>query len=79
MNKRIKELWDKAKVNLDEDFSSGRKSISIPKSWDEMMQEKFAELIVEECANELLKWRQEPFPLDADSAARIIKQHFGLK
>ena len=40
---------------------------------------KFAELIIRECANELLKWRQEPFPLDADSAARIIKQHFGIK
>ncbi len=45
----------------------------------ELNPEKFAELIVKDCANELLKWRQEPFPLDADSAARIIKQHFGLK
>ena len=42
-------------------------------------KEKFAELIVKECANELLKWRYEPFPLDAESAATIIKQHFGVK
>ena len=42
-------------------------------------KEKFAELIVQECANELLKWRYEPFSLDAESAARIIKLHFGVK
>ena len=42
-------------------------------------REKFAELIVLECANELLKWKSEPFPLAADCAARIIKEHFGVK
>jgi hypothetical protein len=40
---------------------------------------KFAELIVQECANELLKWKSEPFPLDPESAARIIKEHFGVE
>ena len=37
---------------------------------------KFAELIVQECVNELLKWRNEPFPFDAETGARIIKDHF---
>lgn len=46
---------------------------------DPMDDAKFAELIVEECAAELLKWRSEPFPLDADSAARIVRTHFGMK
>ena len=41
--------------------------------------QEFAELIVQECANELLKWNSEPFPLDAESAARIIKTHFDMK
>ena len=41
--------------------------------------QEFAELIVQECANELLKWSREPFPLDAESAARIIKNHFDIK
>ena len=41
--------------------------------------QEFAELIVQECANELLKWSREPFPLDAGSAARVIKNYFDMK
>ncbi len=41
--------------------------------------EKFAELIVQECANEILKWKSEPFPFDPDFAAKTIKQHFGVE
>ena len=76
MNERIRELAEQAGLS------------HMPSNYPDMADlykgadfelEKFAELIVEECANELLKWRQEPFPLDADSAVRIIKQHFGLK
>jgi hypothetical protein len=40
--------------------------------------EKFAELIVQECANELKKWKDEPFPFDEDFAARLITDHFGF-
>lgn len=40
---------------------------------------EFADLIVQECANELLKWESEPFPLDPKHAAKIIKEHFGVK
>ena len=70
MNERIKELAIKVAGDYSKDDY-----------WSFFNEEleKFAELVVEECANELLKWRQEPFPLDADSAARIIKQHFGIK
>ena len=70
MNERIKELAIKVAGDYSKDDY-----------WSFFNEEleKFAELVVEECANELLKWRHEPFPLDADSAARIIKQHFDIK
>jgi hypothetical protein len=41
--------------------------------------EKFAELIVKECASVLLKWKGEPFPFDENLAASLIKEHFGVK
>jgi hypothetical protein len=41
--------------------------------------EKFAELIVRECAEVLLKWKGEPFPFDEDLAANLIKEHFGVE
>ena len=53
--------------------------------WDELGAyeqegiEKFAELIVRECANELIKWKEEPFPYDPEFGARLIKQHFGVE
>ncbi len=42
-------------------------------------KEKFAELIVRECADVLLKWKGEPFPFDEDLAASLIKEHFGVE
>ena len=41
--------------------------------------EKFAEVIVKECASVLLKWKGEPFPFDENLAASLIKEHFGVK
>ena len=41
--------------------------------------EKFAELIVRECTEVLLKWKDEPFPFDEDTAASLIKEHFGVE
>ena len=41
--------------------------------------ERFAEKIVQECADVLLKWKQEPFPFDEDLAVSLIKEHFGVK
>ena len=40
---------------------------------------KFAELIVAECANEILKWKSEPFPFDPEFAAKLLKDHFEIK
>ena len=47
--------------------------------WSLCLSEKFAELIVRECASELIKWKDEPFPYDPEFGARLIKQHFGVE
>jgi hypothetical protein len=75
MNERIEKLAEQAAAYAWEQIDLGANFDEQPRYF----AEKFAELIVAECANELLKWRQEPFPMDAESAARIIKQHFGVK
>ena len=63
MNERIYELAVQAKIQM----------VSEPR-----LQE-FAELIIKECANELIKWKDEPFPYDPEFGASLIKQHFGVK
>ena len=41
--------------------------------------EKFAELIVQECASELIRWKDEPFPYDPEFGAKLIRKHFGVE
>ena len=65
MNERIKELAEQADIEWLLEHH--------PKL------EKFAELIVLECADVLLKWKGEPFPFDEDLAASLIKEHFGVE
>ena len=48
-------------------------------SYDHEAINKFAELIVLECASTLVKWKDEPFPYDPEFGAKLIKQHFGVK
>ena len=40
---------------------------------------KFTELIVLACSDELIKWKDEPFPYDPEFGARLIKSLFGIK
>jgi hypothetical protein len=40
---------------------------------------KFGELVVQECAKELIKWKDEPFPYDPGFGAILIKSLFGVK
>jgi hypothetical protein len=40
---------------------------------------KFARLIVRECAAQLIKWKDEPFPYDPEFGASLIKEHFGVE
>lgn len=41
-------------------------------------QEGF-EIAVLECTKELLKWKSEPFPLDPETAAKILKETFEVQ
>jgi hypothetical protein len=75
MNERIKELAGQAKFMAEEDIN---KQISYNTEL-KAFAEKFAELIVGDCAEVLLKWKGEPFPFDEDVAVRLIKENFGFK
>jgi len=56
MNERIKELAEQAKFQLDQDIKDGKKDWkNTPQSYDEMVQVKFAELIVKECLEQVDK------------------------
>ena len=74
MNELTRELMIKAISDVDSIDNPETQRMYIP----DCFAERFAELLVNECATDMLKWRREPFPLDAESAARIIKQHFGV-
>jgi hypothetical protein len=71
MNERIRELADQAELTI---HTSTGTYMSHPE-----FNKKFAELIVRECADVLLEWKKEPFPLDPDFAASLIKEHFGVE
>jgi hypothetical protein len=70
----IDKLWGEA---LDQAVPNTYSSLS----WTQVEKVKtvFAELIVLECADVLLKWKGEPFPFDEDLAASLIKEHFGVE
>ncbi len=78
MNERIRELIRQSAVPADqaEDYALSKGLIEPTEKLDVA---KFAELIVGECAEVLLKWKNEPFPFDEDLAASLIKEHFGIK
>ena len=71
MNERIRLLAEQATSYIDPSANDGV-------CWH-FDKEKFAELIVRECAEVLLKWKSEPFPFDEDLAAKLIKEHFGVE
>ena len=77
MNKKIKQLWD----DSIEEFSKQHQyaTIMLP----EPLREKFAELIVQECADICNKIYFDRYP-DAEDFERseegdAIKQHFGVE
>ena len=77
MNERIQKLWDQAAFELNQEF------FSFPDNWDELLREKFAELIVRECARIVPNTDLE----DVDggdsavlrAASKQIKEHFGVE
>ena len=70
MNERLKLLAEQAGIYQPERFDGIDGSNQL---------EKFAELIVRECASELIRWKDEPFPYDPEFGAKLIKQHFGVE
>ena len=71
MNDKLRQFEKESKLEI---FGLGaRREI-----WERAL-EKYAELIVRECANEILKWKSEPFPYDPEFGAKLIKKHFGVK
>jgi hypothetical protein len=82
MNERIKQLAEQAKLQLDQDIKDGKKDWkNTPQSYDEMVQEKFAELIVRECLKivEPTEDSGDEWCVTLKGTAQEIKEHFGVK
>ncbi len=76
MNPRIKELWDKAAESAAA-YPSGQNN-----SWETQTKfiDKFAELIVLECATAIIQdSRLNDVRSAANGCVRTIKEHFGVE
>jgi len=83
MNERIKLLAEQAEQYADDTFNSDPAKYDTPeqeKVWCEMMQEKFAELIVRECmaCSTWVGSIIEPVHT-AHAINQCIKKHFGVE
>ena len=65
MNERIKQLYEQAM----------EQHVSNNMAWEELNPEKFAELIVKECADTVLGFHNQ----FGDSAHAEIREHFGVE
>jgi hypothetical protein len=75
MNERIRELADQAGIttNLETDYFE--KDIN---KWVDYYSEKFAELIVQECAGLFeIEWGDEK--LTGNDVGYVVKKHFGVE
>ena len=75
MNERIRELYEQARLHaksIDADID--------PKGWMDLYHQKFAELIVRECAR-VCSEQRDPANLNykpSEQFAEAVKQHFGV-
>jgi hypothetical protein len=67
MNERIEQLYKEA---TGKDWAY---------DFDPQIAEKFVELIVQDSIEQILEWRNEPFPFDEHTAVWILKKHFGVE
>jgi len=74
MNKRIRQLMGQT---LNEKFAGTWSAMDL--QYLTKFADRFAELIVGECADVLLQWKNEPFPFDEYVAVSLIKEHFGVE
>ena len=68
MNERIHTLAEEAGLYCD----------GTPDAWDQEAIERFAELIVQECA-ELFEVEYGQTEVSGNEVARVLKQHFGVE
>lgn len=75
MNERIKEL----RVNASEWMNAQGRPLEYRSAWEKQCDEKFAELILKECI-EQLDLPNSPVPIQAglNLAKNAIKEHFGI-
>ena len=71
------EYWEEPKAN-ERILELARRVWPDPNT-SHVNHEKFAELIVRECASELIRWKDEPFPYDPEFGAKLIRKHFGVE
>lgn len=70
MNKRIKQLWEQAKTSgVHPQFGE----------YDKYSAEKFAELIVQECAGVCEQYRGTEWGKAAECIGDSIREHFGVE
>ena len=70
MNERIRELYEQAM----------EQNISNNSAWEDLNPEKFAELIVRECANMAESFHRHQYDFTGNlELHEFIKQHFGVE
>jgi hypothetical protein len=80
MNERIRQLAKQAILELEKDVKDGKKDwYHSTQSYDEMVQEKFAELIIQECATLTLDHRSDDYYQGWLDYRDEIRRHFGVE
>ena len=81
MNERIKEMWKQAEDFAKQDWArrmSEAHPLYRPGEYDDMIQKKFAELIVKECIEQIVTGPNGPAHYAMEAALRV-KKHFGVE
>ena len=74
MNERIKELAEQAL-----DYAEKNQSAEVPQHWFKLYNEKFAELIVRECAGIAYEYDIPNLSGLGEFIGNRIKKHFGVE
>jgi hypothetical protein len=77
MNQRLRALAEKANIEFTYDPTETPVRAFV-ECWEDDL-EKFADMIVKDCCDVLIKWKHEPFPFDESVAVSLIREHFGVE
>jgi hypothetical protein len=78
MNKQFQKLAEEAGFIFWDETEAPGGHIDWSCDYDQEF-EAFSKLLVNACADELIKWKDEPFPYDPGFGAILIKSLFGIK